>query len=123
MRKVFFDTNFLIDMVRFKIGFDDVKGIIGPYEPWTFDRVIGELEGLASDKTKSAMTARVALQVVRAGNFRIVKSKTRDVDREIMEYAGEGLIVATNDSELRKNLREGKSKVIYLRSKKHLEMT
>jgi rRNA-processing protein FCF1 len=121
MRRLILDTNFIIDMARFRIGFEELREVAGPCEICTLDLVLKELSGMASRKTKSGMTARVALEIVKMNNLCMIASRGKDVDSALLDLAGEGVVFATNDSELRKNLKRRKSNVIYLRSKKSLE--
>ncbi|HKZ45652.1 MAG TPA: PIN domain-containing protein [archaeon] len=122
MTKVMFDTNFLIDLVRFRIDIQDVKTMIGRSEFYTVDTVIRELEGISTKKSKSGRNARIALKIIELNNIKVIKSREKSADEAILKLAKRGMAVATNDIELKKSLIKQNTKVIYLRSKKHLEL-
>ena len=122
MKRLIFDTNFLIDMARFKVGFDDVKDVVGAFEPWTIDLVVKELNGLATHKTKAAMHAKVALGLIEQGRIGVIKAAQKGADASIAKLADGGAMVATNDGALRKEIASKGQRVVFLRSKKKLEM-
>ena len=55
-------------------------------------------------------------------NIKVIKSREKSADEAILKLAKRGMAVATNDIELKKSLIKQNTKVIYLRSKKHLEL-
>ena len=114
------DTNFLIDLARFRIDIDEVKNLVGSCKFCTIDSVIKELKRIASKRTEVAGDAMVALKLIELNNFEIMKTKERNADDAILSLAEKNFIVATNDIELRRRLKDFKIETIYLRSKKHL---
>lgn len=112
MKRILLDTNFLVDIVRFKIDLDEIKDILDePCELLTLDLVVDELKKI---KNKNA---RIALELIELEGIKVLKSKKRDTDEALVSLADKNTIVATNDAELRKKL---KTKTIYLRARKHL---
>ena len=120
MKKILFDTNFLIDLARFKIDIDEVKTVAGPCKFSILESVLKELKRIAGKKTRSARSAKVALRLIELNNFKIIKSREKNTDKAILKLANKETIVATNDSKLRKALKNKGIKTIYLRKKKKL---
>ena len=117
--RVILDTNFLIDVVRFKINLDDISGLVGSHEAITTSSVISELEKLSSRGNINSGYAKLALRLVGKNKIKIIKSDVRP-DTVILEISGDDVVAATNDMELRKKLKAKGAKSIYLKSKKHL---
>lgn len=112
MKRILLDTNFLVDMVRFRVDLNEIENILEePYELSTLDLVIDELKKIKSKD------AKVALELIKLKGIKVLKSKKTDVDDAIVALADKSTIVATNDIELRKRL---KTKTIYLRARKYL---
>ncbi len=120
--KVILDTNFLMMPFQFKVDVEkelsrilDVK-----FEICVPKSVIKELEGLKRSKeSKTRKIASMALEY--AKRFKII-----DVDKKVDEALVElGMsknnIIATNDKQLLKKLREVGANIVYLRQKKYLE--
>jgi len=118
MKKILFDTNFLIDLIRFKIGLEEIDKLVeGPYRIVTVDKVANELRSIASKNAKAA------LKLVKIKKIGIVRTKERNADAALIVLADKDTMVATNDAELRKRLRGLGVKTIYLRKRKHLAIS
>ncbi|MEK6909842.1 MAG: PIN domain-containing protein [Candidatus Aenigmatarchaeota archaeon] len=117
--RVLLDTNFLIDVVRFKIDLEDITGVIGYSELVTLSSVEKELTTLSKKASKAGAYAKTALKFVKENKIKILKSNERP-DNALVKLADENTIIATNDIELRKGLKASGRKTIYLKSKKHL---
>lgn len=117
MKRVILDTNFLIDLVRFNIGLEEIGKLLNErHEILTISSVIGELEKINSKN------AKIALRLIEMEKINVLKTGERSADRAILNMADRNTIVATNDIELRKKLKKLGIKTIYLRAKKTLEM-
>jgi hypothetical protein len=92
------------------------------YELITLDRVVEELKNMIKSKSKDAVAARIALELIEKKNVKIINTDEKKVDNTIIKLADKDTIVATNDRVLRKKIKDKNVKVLYLRSKKHLEM-
>ena len=115
MKKVLLDTNMLLAPVQFKT---DIYEKISA-EFFTIDTCIEELEKISKKKTKSALLARAALILAKTKNVKTIKSQKKTVDEAIIHAAKEhNYIVATNDRELIKILKEMDIRIIRLRQKK-----
>ena len=148
-KNVIFDTNFFVDMFRFKVSFEDVEDLVGTdCNFWVAEESVAELRKL---KVKGA---KIALQMIEdkekaeevlgrpVGILRIDKN-VANADEAIITLIKErkelshsdkikkdreakkkvmNFVVATNDAKLRKQIKTLGTKVIYLRARKHLEI-
>ena len=123
MRIIVLDTNFLIDLIRFKIDLDELdKLFLTPFELFTLDSVIKELEKISKTKSQESKYAKVALELLKIKKIKILKVR-ENPDKAILSLSNENIVVATNDIELRKKLKIKGIKTIYLKSKKHLDIS
>jgi rRNA-processing protein FCF1 len=123
MRLIVLDTNFLIDVIRFKIDLDELdKLFLTPSELSTLDSVIRELEEISNTKSQESKYAKVALELLKIKKIKILKVR-ENPDKAILSLANKNIIVATNDIELRKKLKASGIKTIYLKSKKQLDIS
>jgi rRNA-processing protein FCF1 len=118
--RIILDTNFLVDVVRFKIDIGDISTLVlEKYELCTLDSVLIETERIAAGKSRSALYARVALELIQSRGIKVMKSQG-NADKAILKAAGKNDAVATNDMRLRKMLKGRGTKTIYIKSRKHL---
>jgi rRNA-processing protein FCF1 len=140
---VILDTNFLIDLFRFKLRFEDIEDAIGAgCDLFVVRRTVGELTGLPNKE------AKVALAFVKSGRIGIIepprtkgtpsKSGRRkaSADDAILEFfamlsGNDGRVrkdrdgeymVATNDQKLRKRLKPYVIRTLFLRARKQIMM-
>jgi len=119
--KIMLDTNFLLTMVRHKIhGFDEIKGKL-PAEFYTLGRVVYELKALGKNDKKIANEVRLVEAVLKANNVKIIDSTMEDVDKELISISGE-YVIATNDRELRRKVKEAGGKTIFIRSLTYVDV-
>jgi rRNA-processing protein FCF1 len=120
--KILLDTNFLLTTVRHKIyGFEEIKEKI-PAEFFTLSRVIHEIKSLGKKEKKIKNEGVIVEQVLKNNNVKILDSTKEDVDSELVEYAKKGYVIATNDKELRRRIREADGKTIYIRSLTYIDI-
>jgi rRNA-processing protein FCF1 len=124
MKKIILDTNFLTIPYQFNIDiFEEIDRIIEEnYEVMTLDGVVRELKALMKAKGKNAVAAKLGLELIKKKNIKIINTKEKNVDITIVAISDKDTIVATNDRNLRKKLKNKNIKTLYLRSKKRLEM-
>ncbi len=126
MRKVIFDANFFFLPFQFKIDiFNEIESLIGRFEPIVLSTTLEELRKLS--KTKSEKISRQALLALKlAKKCKVIKANRRsgeNYDDVIVRLARKhNSVVATNDSELRKKLREEGVPTIFLRQKAYLQI-
>ncbi len=118
--RVFLDTNFVVDLFRFKIDPAEIYDLLPTSRLSTLDLVVKELKKLANSTSRDARYARLALKFVNV--VEILPAKKTKVDDSLLQVNTED-VVATNDIKLRKKLMESGIKTIYLRARKHLELS
>jgi hypothetical protein len=122
MKKVLLDTNFLIDLGRFGVSIDEIDRLINEkHELVVLRSVMNELKSIAGGQQEESKFAKLALMLIDLRSVKIIESEKR-ADDAVIEIASndKDIIVATNDIELRKKLKDLGVKTICLRSKKHL---
>jgi uncharacterized protein len=121
MLKVLLDTNFILTMIRYKIhALEEIKEK-KKVEFYTLSGVIGEMEALSKGNKKIKNEIAIAKQILENNDVKIIESKIKNVDDEIVEKSEE-FIIATNDKELRKRVREKGGKSIYIKKLALVEM-
>jgi hypothetical protein len=122
MKKIILDTNFLMIPYQFNVDiFKEIERVIEEgYELITLDSVVKELNRMKKSRGEDAIAARVALELIKKKNVKVIKTKEKKVDNTIIKLAGKNTIVATNDKVLREKLKNKNVKVLYLRSRKRL---
>jgi rRNA-processing protein FCF1 len=118
--RVILDANFLMDLIRFKIPLEEVYELVG-YEAklFTLTSVLSELEKIARKKGRDAKYAKVSLKLIELKKIEVL-NLNKKTDEALLSLADEKTIIATNDKNLRKKLREKGFKTIYVRAKKRL---
>ncbi|MBS7606366.1 nucleotide-binding protein [Candidatus Bathyarchaeota archaeon] len=126
MRKVIFDANFLLVPFQFKIDiFDSIEALIGRFKPIVLSTTLEELKKLSMGKSeKTRRYALSALELAKKCKVINVKAELSEShDDVILRVARDGqFIVATNDSKLRRRLREAGVTTIFLRQKAYLQV-
>jgi rRNA-processing protein FCF1 len=123
--KVLLDANALMMPVQFQIDiFDELRSLLGAFEPVVLSGVIRELTGLTRAKGRNGAAARHGLvlgetcTVVESGDL-----KSESVDAQTIEYAvRNGCMVVTNDRYIRDALLTRGVSVISMRNQKKLEI-
>ena len=118
--KFLLDTNFLIDLYRYRIDFSEISDLISePVEVHVLKETLTELEFL-SKKSKYGKYAKLSLIFIKNIKATILNF-SGNVDDNIVKFADKNyVIVATNDKKLRQKLKQKGVKTIYLRARKHL---
>ena len=118
MKKILIDTNFLIDIIRFKVGLEEIDKLVNkPYKILILNRVVEELNSIENKNAKAA------LKLMKLKKIKIIHVKEKNTDNALVALANKNTIVATNDKKLRKRLKIIKVKIIYLRKRKHLAIS
>jgi rRNA-processing protein FCF1 len=122
MKKIILDTNFLIDLGRFKISIDEIGKILPEnYEMEVTAPSIEELKKIAATNIEESKFAKYALMVIDLRKIQIL-SADEFADDSILSLADKDTLVATNDIELRRKLKIKGIRCIYVRAKKKLEI-
>jgi rRNA-processing protein FCF1 len=123
--KILLDANALMMPVQFQIDiFDELRSLLGAFEPLVLSGVIRELTGLTRAKGRDGAAARHGL--VLGETCTVVESrdlKSESVDAQMIEYAvRNGCMVVTNDRYIRDALLTRGVSVISMRNQKKLEI-
>ncbi len=123
-RLVILDTNFLLVPFQFKIDiFSELEYLLEISHSLVISsNSIAELKRLGAKKGRHGTSARLALKMLDANKekIKIVRS-TRLVDDWIVDFATKkGAIVCTNDSALRRRLKENDIKTVTLKGKERI---
>lgn len=122
MKKIILDTNFFIDLGRFGISIDEIGKIVPEnYEMEIVSSTLSELKRIAATTTDEAKFAKYSLMIIDLRKMKILETQ-ETADKAILSFADKDTIVATNDIELRKKLKENGVRCIYVRSRKKLEI-
>lgn len=122
-KKILLDTNFLIDMFRFRIDFSDLEDVTGARcSLFMVEQSVKELKKIDNKY------AKVALKFLESGKVDTVSASGSTADDAISFVAANELnkkdfFVATNDIKLRKKLKESGVRVVHIRARKRLEIT
>ena len=122
VKGVVLDTNILLVPYQFGVDvLEEIKRILPGVKVYTIPQVVREVKKLARGSLHERLGARIAERLLE-------RIKVLDVDPEIptdrmlVHLAKEGYVIATNDRELRRRIREVGGYSIYLREKNHLEL-
>jgi rRNA-processing protein FCF1 len=119
---ILLDTNFILDLLKFKIHLEDELNRLleSNYEVAIIDNVEEELKKLSDRRNRFA---KLALKLLELGKIKKIKVNNKnDTDNIMLNMCkeNEDIVIATNDINLRKKIKEIGRKTIYIRSKKHL---
>ena len=127
--KIIIDTNFLLIPGELGIDiFSEIQRLINePHDLYVLDKTIEELSKIIKKpQTKEGFNAKLGYIMIKQKNLKtLTSSKDLYADKAILEIAEKdpkSVIVATQDSVLKKALKEMSVRVITLRQKKYLEM-
>ena len=125
MKKIIIDTNFLMIPYKFRVDiFSELNRICNfNYKIFIFEQSISELKNIIENqKGKDKKAAQFGLKLVKLKNIGIIKSGENDVDKLILDSAGNDSVIATQDIKLKKQLLEKGASVIILRQRKYLQL-
>jgi len=104
--RLILDTNFIIYLLKYKIELPK------EYKIYILDKSIKELEKLK---------ANLALKFIKVKNISLIKTKSsRNVDDLLLTFKDD--IIATQDKELKKSLKQKHIKIMIIRQKKYLKV-
>jgi hypothetical protein len=123
--KILLDANALMMPVQFQIDiFDELRSLLGAFEPVVLSGVMRELAGLTRAKGRDGAAARHGL--VLGETCTVVTGedlKSESVDAQMIEYAVRNeCMVVTNDRYIRDALLTRGVSVISMRNQKKLEI-
>lgn len=125
MEKIILDTNFLLAIPQFKVDiFDEIDRIIvSKYTIYVLDQTVAELEKLINKSRLShKRAAKFALSVVKRKGLAIIKTKQDKCADDLLVELDNKHIIATQDQELKRRLKEKGFRILTIRQKKYLIM-
>lgn len=119
--KIMLDANFLMIPAQFKVDiFEEIRRIMDkPYELITIKPVADELEKIALGKSKDAVAARIALELIDMHNLKVIDATGR-ADTAIMRLSEKNGVACTQDKRLQRALKKKGTRVLAMRKKSHL---
>ena len=122
--KVILDTNFVIDLIRFKTNLENMDSSFDEnLEIHVIERTVEELQRIASEETDEGKFARLAIEIIKRKGIKMLKTDEKNTDDALLDKAKEGYVIATNDVELRERIKKEGMRTIYLRGKKEIMMS
>lgn len=125
-KKVILDANMLMASIQFKVDiFEELERLLGNPEPIILSTTTGELQRLTTEKSeKTCRQALYALALAKKCGVVYVEKEEKETPDEAILRVARSLkcLVATNDKDLRKRLRNEGIPTIFLRQKKRLEI-
>lgn len=123
--KVLLDANALMMPAQFQIDlFDELRMLLGSFEPVVLSGVLRELSGLSRAKGRDGAAARLGLTI--GEKCTIAESNEMEsvsIDAQVIEYATRNsCLVVTNDRRVREALFARGIGVVSLRKQKKLEI-
>ena len=120
--KIAIDTNMLLYITAHRVDvFGEIRKMFPKVEFIIPQSVAYELERIGKSNKTKAKQVNVATKLMELNDVKVMPL-SGNADRDLMELAKQGIIVATNDKELKKLIKGFGGKVIYLRKKKLLEV-
>ena len=118
------DTNFLFISFEQKIDLiSELERIIGSnFTLYIYEGTINELISIENKKTKNKKLIPLIAKMLNIYRFKIITSKKKYIDEQILENLNDKVIITTNDKKLRMKIQSEKKRVIYMRQKKYLEL-
>jgi len=121
---IIFDTNFLFVPFEFKIDIiSQIQKLTGAhYTFYIYEGTLLELKNIERKKDKNKNFLPLITTMFEKYNFKIITSDKEYIDDQILDDADKGVLVATNDKELRQLLWKIPARVLYMRQKSYLEI-
>lgn len=129
-RIVLLDTNFLLIPSQFGVDvFAELDKVCAGYAPAVLGLTVSELEKLTTDSAtslKDRRAAKMGLQLIKAKAVRVLgtyRKVFKSADKAVLEFASasnKDVIVATQDRELKRRLKDMGVKVAVLRQKRYV---
>lgn len=119
-KKIILDVNILLDGVKFKIDvLDEIRTVVeGEKELMITKQVRAELEKLKKRNKNIAVVEKI----LKRDRVREMACEGKNADDSLVNCAKKGMIIATNDAELKRRVKEVGGNILYLRKKHFIEM-
>jgi len=110
-----------MDLARFQVDLGDVEEVLGKCEFYITSSIQNELKSLAGRRGKKGVMAKAALKILERRGVKVLEIEGK-TDEVLFELGRKDFLIATNDSKLRRRLKEIGKRVMYLKSLKRVEV-
>lgn len=119
-----FDTNFLFVTFAFKIDIiEEIRRVVGPnFSLYIYEGTIEELKSVEKQKDKNKAFLPLIVKMLHIYGFKVIKSKVKYIDEQILSHLHKNVLIATNDKELRELIHAQQFRVLFLRQKSYLQI-
>ena len=116
------DTNMLLVPFQFGVDvFEEIRRLVPGAKIVVLKNSIGELDKIAKQGVKERKYVVLAKKLLDVNRVEII-NRGGSVDSELLRLAKEGVIIATNDKELKRKVWDAGGRVIALRERNRLEL-
>lgn len=121
---IIFDTNFLFVTFQFNVDIiSELRRVISSkYNLYIYEGTIDELMSVERKKDKNKQYLPLIVKMLHIYDFKIIKTKEKYIDAQIISNLDRDILIATNDKELKLEIQEKGFRVMYLRQKSYLEI-
>lgn len=121
---IIFDTNFLFVTFEFNIDLiTQIERLVGSKTQfYIYEGTLSELENIEKKGDKNKKFLPLITTMFKRYQFKIIESNQNYIDDQILEHSNKGILIATNDKELRQQLWKIPCRVLYMRQKAYLEI-
>ena len=122
MKKVILDTNILLVPGQWKVDiFESLNTLDFSVQLFVLDKSMTELESISASAKKASdkLAARMAGQLIDKKKVKIIKTKEGKTDDILVEFAEVGYLIATQDQELIKRIKDSDGHALQLRQRKY----
>ena len=121
--KVALDTSMLLSIGELKLDvFEEISKKLGKTQFIVIEPVQKELLKLSKQGKKLGLNAGIADRLIRLNHAKILKAREKNADKALQKLSQKGVIIATNDRELRKNIQAKSGRIIFIKQKKFIEV-
>lgn len=121
--KVALDTSMLLSIGELKIDvFEEISKKLGKTQFFVIEPVQKELLKLSKQGKKLCLNAEIADRLLKLNHAKILKVEEKNADRALEKLSQKGVIIATNDRELRKKIQAKSGRIILIKQKKFIEI-
>lgn len=92
------------------------------YEIYTLDKVLQELKQIAKKQSKKSIAARLALKIIEKNEIKVLHAP-KSADEKLIELTKKGYVIATNDSELVKEIKRLGGRIAQIKQRKYVEIS
>ena len=122
MKKVLPDTSFLISCVEFKIDWEkELNRILDEtFQIIILDKVLKEIDDVIEKRGKQGRHAKLAKEIIKKRKYKIKENGKGHTDDILLDLSDK-LLIATQDTGLKKRIKAKRNPLITIRQRKYLK--